>query len=73
MKPGTEEEVKMKQYLSMKNLSPQLQGSQNLSSTITPVQEVRESMEFQKEHFLSKPKKDNIFFEEFSENQSKKD
>jgi hypothetical protein len=73
MKPVTDEEVKMKKYLSMKNLSPQMSGQLKKSEKISIVNEVRESMEFAEEALVKQAKKDNIFFEEFSEGQSKKE
>jgi hypothetical protein len=72
MKPVNEEETKLKKYLSMKNLGPQINTNSREKFGIHPVNEVRASMEFGNEYSSNrKKKKDNIFFEEFSENNSK--
>jgi hypothetical protein len=73
MKPANEEETKLKKYLSMKNLTPSLNPNSSKKLGIHPVNEVRASMEFVHENSSNRvKKKDNIFFEEFSEDHSKK-
>ena len=71
MKPSMEDEVKLKKYLSMKNLAPQIPSPLKPNLKIGPLNEVRESLEFGEEVSANRKKKDNIFFEEFSEERSK--
>lgn len=71
MKPLAEDDNKLKKYLSMKNLGPQLVSGSKDKLTVPPVTEVRESLELDK---AATPKQDpdNIFFEDFSEEVSRK-
>lgn len=68
MKQTTEEDLKLKKYLSMKNLGPQLVPASKEKLMISPVSEVRKS----KEGDLVTKTRDNIFFEDFSEEVSRK-
>lgn len=69
MKPVQEDDSRLKKYLSMKNLGPQLVSASKPDLDISPVSEVRESLELVPP---KKPTQDNIFFEDFSEEVSRK-